>query len=252
MKSDAVQNAPSVSDVAMPEDLRQRIDEASEIVKSLFGHSNVYCFGWDEPGRALVIAERRPWKYIYEKGLKVYSTGHEAHLKFAGYNEDFCNSAGEPTREKAAKWHSFGSRITTYAWPHTGPENPDCMRRVHGLVLFKANYDGIGNYILSCSQWNDFIGEEYNFRCFNMTYPTRDGVIDTIEWEGIREAVDDVRYATKLQQLARKAIASGKVDAVYAGRKALQWLELIDERTADLNAVRLEMINTIIKLSDVQ
>jgi hypothetical protein len=251
MKSDAVKSAASVRDVAMPEGLKQRIDEASALIMKLFGHSNVYCVGWDEPGRDLVIAERRPWKYIHEKGLKVYSTGHESHLKFSGYNEDFINAAGTPTRDHAEKWHAFGARITTYAGPHTGPENPDYMRRVHGLQLYKANYDGIGNYMLSCSHWNDFVGEEYNFRRFNMTYPTRDGVIDTIEWEGIREAVDDVRYATRLKQLANQAIATGKVEAVYAGRKALQWLAMVDEDAVDLDAARLEMINTIMKLNDV-
>lgn len=252
MMSDAVQKAPSVQEVAMPEGLKKKIDESFGIVRNLFGHSNVYCFGWDEPFRSLVLAERRPWKYLHEQGLKVFSTGHDEHLKYAGYNEDYCNSSGKPLRERAEKWHSFGGRITTYAGPHTGPENPDYMRRAHGLQLYKANYDGIGNYILSCSQWNDFIGEEYNFRAFNMTYPTRDGVIDTIEWEGMREAVDDVRYAAQLKQLAYRAIASGKVDAVYAGRKALQWLGLLDENTVDLNATRLEMINYIMQLNDMQ
>jgi hypothetical protein len=250
MMSEAVQKAASVRAVAMPEPLKGNIDQAAGIIRKLFGHSNVYCFGWDEPARSLVLAERRPWKYLHEQGLKVFSTGHDAHLKYAGYNEDFCNSAGMPTRERAEKWHAFGGRITSYASPHTGPENPDYMRRAHGLQLYKANYDGIGNYLLACTQWNDFIGEEYNFRAFNMTYPTREGVIDTLEWEGIREAVDDVRYATRLKQLAQQSIESGRVDAVYAGRKALQWLGLLDENTIDLNAARLEMIHYLMTLSD--
>lgn len=251
MTSPQVKGVP-MRDQPMPEDLIQRIDESSKIVKELFGHTNVYCFGWDEPGMALLIAQRKPWQYVHDHGLMIYSTGHDNHLKRNGYNEDFCNSAGAATREKAAKWHAMGARVTNYADPHTGPENPDYMRRVHGLVLYKANYDGIGNYILSCSDWNDFLGTEYNFRSFNMTYPTRDGLIDTLEWEGIREAVDDVRYATKLKTLALAAIATGRTESVYAGRKALQWLEMTDEKRADLNGMRMEMIQYIMKLIEMQ
>ena len=251
MTSPQVKGVP-IRDQPDPEDLYQRVDEAAKIVKEMFGHTNVYCFGWDEPGISLLIAERKPWKYIHDRGLMIYTTGHDTHFKRNGYNEDFCNSAGAATREKAAKWHAIGARVTNYADPHTGPENPDFMRRVHGMILYKANYDGMGNYIVSCSRWNDFIGTEYNFRSFNLTYPTRDGVVDTLAWEGTREAVDDVRYATKLKTLALAAIATGKTESVYAGRKALQWIENADEKRADLNGMRMEMIQYIMKLMEMQ
>jgi hypothetical protein len=122
------------------------------------------------------------------------------------------------------------------------------MRRHHGLELYKANYDGIGNYILDSTTWNDFLGDVHNFRGFNMTYGTRDSVIDTIHWEGSREAVDDVRYATKLQQLAQQAITTGIPNTAYAGRQAQLWLELLDARSADLETVRLEMISHILNI----
>jgi hypothetical protein len=240
-----------MADQPMPQDFVQKVDEAYKIVTKELGHHRVYCFGWDEPSMGILVTQRKPWKYIADKDMQICSTGNDRHLLYAGYNEDFCNTAGTPTRERADKWHAMGNRIMSYANPHTGPENPDFMRRVHGLHLYKANHDGIGNYILSCTEWNDFLGS-YNYRCFNMTYPTRDGVIDTLEWEGTREAVDDVRYATKLKQLAKKAIATGKTEAVYAGRRALQWLELLDEKSADLNAARLEMINYILQLDAIK
>lgn len=235
-------------DRPLPSQLVDRVEASFEIITRMFGHSNVYCFGWDEPSRRIVVAERKPWKYIHDKGLKIYSTGTDSQLKYSGYNEDFVNCPGAVTRERAAAWHAMKQRITNYASPHTGPENPDYMRRVHGLTLYKANYDGVGNYILNCKGWNDFLGEEYNFRGFNMTYPTRDGVIDTLAWEGTREAVDDVRYATVLKTMAEKAITTGKTEAGYAGRQALQWLELTDEKKADLNTVRLEMVDRILAL----
>ena len=39
-------------------------------------------------------------------------------------------------------------------------------------------------------------------RSWGFVYPTIDGVIDTISWEGQREAADDVRFITLFRQLA--------------------------------------------------
>ncbi|NLF21939.1 MAG: hypothetical protein GX590_02150, partial [Lentisphaerae bacterium] len=74
--------------------------------------------------------------------------------------------------------------------------------------------------------------------------------VDTIQFEGFREAIDDVRYATLLKQVAHRAIATGATEHVYAGRMALQYLALLDGKTCDLNAVRVEMIHTILSLLD--
>jgi hypothetical protein len=84
-----------------------------------------------------------------------------------------------------------------------------------------------------------------------MIFPTKDGVIDTIAWEGFREGIDDIRYATYLKQLVEKAEASGDQKARHLGRKALMWLELTDMETANLNTVRMEMINYILELKNL-
>ncbi|MBO5958911.1 MAG: hypothetical protein J6Q65_02195, partial [Lentisphaeria bacterium] len=163
------------------------------------------------------------------------------------YNEDFVDLGGKYSKSAAAKWHAIGTRVTTYAAPHTGPENPDVVRRNHGMDLYLCDYDGTNNYILN-DHWNDFSGAAYNFRGFNWIYDGTIEPINTIQFAGYREAIDDVKYATLLQQLARKAIATGKTDSVYAGRIALQYLALIDGKKADLNTVRMEMINHILRL----
>ena len=233
MTSPEVKNNP-IDKQPMPEDLIYKIDVGYEVMKKAVGHSNIYCFGWDEPGMGLLTAQRKPWKYLQDKGLKTYSTAHAAHLTYGGYNEDFVNYGGGYSKEASDKWHAFGGRITSYAAPHTGPENPDFVRRTHGMDLYMADCDGTNNYILNECSWNDFIGTEYNFRSFNWIYPGIEAPIDTIEWEGYREAIDDVRYATLLKQLANKAIATGKTENIYQGRMALQWLVLLDPKKCDL------------------
>jgi hypothetical protein len=89
---------------------------------------------------------------------------------------------------------------------------------------------------------------ESNLRGLMLAYPTRDNVIGTLTWEGVREGMDDIRYATKLQQLAVRAMLSKDVDTQDAGRKALSWLAYWDETLEDLTAGRLEMISIILVL----
>lgn len=228
-----------------------RIDRDLENFRKVFGHGNVYGVGWDEPSVTILKGQREGWKYIQQKGIKVIQTSKDKHLIPAGYNQDFSNYGGAVTPEAVRQWHAMGSKVTIYAMPHTGPENPDLIRRSHGMVPYKADLDGTCNYKYYEAVnniWNDFATD--GFRTFNLVYPTRDDVIDTIAWEGFREGVDDIRYATKLRQSAAEALRSGNIDTVYAGKKALQWLALMDAKNVDLSTMRMEMINHILKIEN--
>lgn len=248
MVSPEVQGKP-LNEQPLPYDMFRRFNYAYDVVTKALGHKNIYCFGWDEPVLRLITAQRMPWTYIHDKGLRIFSTGHSSHLTYAGYNEDFLNYGGSYSKEAADTWHAIGARMTSYAAPHTGPENPDFARRSHGFDLYMSNCDGTNNFILNGSAWNDFQGAEFNFRAFNLVYPGVNGPIDTLQWEGFREGIDDVRYATLLKQLANKAIATGKTAEVYKGRQALLWLATQDSKKCDLNALRMEMIAYILKLN---
>ena len=48
------------------------------------------------------------------------------------------------------------------------------------------------------SIWNDFDDVADHYRDHVFAYPTTDGVIDTVQWEGWREGVDDTRYVASL------------------------------------------------------
>lgn len=223
-------------------------DDQIALLKEVLGHANAYGIGYDEPGRSVLEAEQKLFESLHRKGLGVYSTAKDKHLQYAGFNEDIANYSGSFKSASAKKWHVMGAKIFSYASPHAGPENPDLIRRTHGLGLYKSDYDGTCNYKyyeLSGCVWNDFDNGSYRI-CF--IYPTKTGVIDTLHWEGFREGIDDIRYATLLRQLAEKAIATGGVERRYASKKALQYLALLDENKADLTEARLEMINHILKI----
>ena len=69
------------------------------------------------------------------------------------------------------------------------------------------DYDGDMDFIYY-ETWNDF--DQGKFRSHNMVYPTIDGVIDTIQWEGYREGIDDLRYLATLRQSIKHAERNGK------------------------------------------
>ena len=79
-------------------------------------------------------------------------------------------------------------------------------------------------------------------------YGCGDGVIDTLQWEGFREGIDDIRYATLLKRLAQEACNSRDIKVEYQGRAALQFMAEIDSASVDMNTARLEMIARILDL----
>jgi hypothetical protein len=231
------------------------VADAFNVISQAVGHTNLYFDGWDEAGWSLLLYEQELWKYTKDVvGAKLFATGNASHVNLET-TEDFINWVGEPSRERADQWHALGADklITNYAAPHIGPENPDLMRQRHGMWLYKANYDATYNYVWfenPLNIWND--NANSYFRAFNFVYPTKTDLIDTIAWEGFREGIDDIRYATKLKQVAADAIASGQQERVAAANKALNWLEVTDERSTNADLIRLEMINHIMILLDLQ
>jgi hypothetical protein len=81
-----------------------------------------------------------------------------------------------------------------------------------------------------------------------MVQATRDDVLDSLAWEGVREGLDDIRYATKLKQLALQAMQSKNGDIMLLGRRALSYLAYWDEKRGDLDAFRYEAINYILRM----
>ena len=216
----------------------------------ILGHHNLYVAGGEEPPPWRVVESRNGWRIAHEEGNLVMCNGRDRR-HYCGYSDDFRIGSGFMDREQADFMHRIRGKIGNYAGPHTGPENPDYMRRMSGLNLYKKDCDMMYNYCYVEGQWNDL-----RSGCWRITlvYETRGGYIDTLPWEGVREGIDDIRYATLLMQLADRAVKEGKqknVDRYYAGRKALQFLANLNEERCDLPAARLEILNHIDRLDAV-
>jgi hypothetical protein len=150
-----------------------------------------------------------------------------------------------PRKEFAAAWHAKGHKIMSYANPQSGFEKPETYRRNYGLVLDYAGYDGGMTFSYYWFGWNDFnVWPPYRDHMF--VYPTVDGVIDTIAWEGYREGIDDLRYLATLRKAISKAEKSAAVPEAKAARA---FIENLDVNKADLGVVRNEMIGWILELN---
>jgi hypothetical protein len=154
---------------------------------------------------------------------------------------DYPVVAGSLKPRLAGKVHANGFKIFSYANPQAGVEIPEVYRRNYGIALWKAGYDGAINYCY-CTidperSWNDF--DEDHYRDHNFAYPAVNTPIDTTQFEGWREGVDDLRYLATLQKMVETVVRSGQGVDVAADCQV--WIDNISGRE-ELYGLRREMI----------
>ncbi|WP_173044811.1 hypothetical protein [Nitrospira sp. KM1] len=179
--------------------LNRRLKAMKDIVGEQ-GIKTIYLYGIDEAKGERLASQRKAWEAVRDEGVKVFTAGSSDAFSLTGDLLDLLVLAGKLQPVQAEQFHGAGHRIFSYANPQTGPENPEVFRRNYGLELWRNDYDGAMPYAYQDSMgfiWNDFDHPQY--RDHNFTYPTVDGVIDTLAWEGFREGIDDVRYVTTLE-----------------------------------------------------
>lgn len=247
----SIYGKPTPESLAKLDQLQSQLDAAAALCEKYLGHTDFYCYGADEGGYSTIKAERPAWRAAHAAGARVMVSAHD-HKKML-YPLDFMVLPRMPSEERAERvrlFHEAHPEGLTgwYADPHSGPENPDYFRRIHGLMAYKANYDLSSNYTWYRNDWNDFaIAYESNYRGIIMVYAISDRILDTLAWEGVREGLDDIRYATKLKQLAFEAEKSSDADVLHLGRKALAFLAYWDTRE-NPDTFRAECINHIMQL----
>ena len=211
-----------------------------------YGYTDLFVYGLDEARGERLKSQRMAWKAVQDAGGKTFVAGYVGTFEAMGGLLNCLVFAGSPRPQEAAKWHSVGSWIFSYANPQVGVEEPETYRRNYGLLLWKAGFDGAMDSAYQyhfAHIWNDF--DHPRYRDHNFTYPTVDGVIDTLAWEGFREGVDDVRYLATLQKAIRDAQSSGR--HALAVRAARAWIDNLDP-AGDLDALRSQMISLILEL----
>jgi len=234
-----------------PADLEALGNKVRGVIKLTkpYGITEVYFYGIDEARGELLESQRPAWQAVHEAGGKVFVAGYLGTADVVGDLLDLLVLAGwgDLHVSEINQFHSYGQKVFSYGNPQVGEEKPETYRRNYGLLLWQREYDGAMDFAYQCSFgniWNDF--DHSVHRDHNFVYPTVTGVIDTIQWEGFREGVDDVRYLTTLIDLVEEAKANGR-DASSA-ESWLADLKRSDLTKKDLDAVRLEMIDHILYL----
>ena len=202
------------------------------------GFGEVYFYGMDEVSRQQLEFQRPLFKMMRNAGTPVPAKAFSAsgHLTDV-YDATTCSLLPSPSEIK--KYQAAGRRAYLYANPVSGVEQPYTFRRNVGLLLYKFGVNGTG-------WWSDYA--VFSRHDFSFVYYTRDGQIDTLQWEGWREGVDDVRYLTTLHQAIENL---KKVDDPAAGpavQTAEAWLAKL-KITDDPQQVRREAIAHIMALS---
>lgn len=206
------------------------------------GRDGFFFHGMDEASGPALVRERPSFEAVRRGGAGVFVACKPSFFDGMGDLLNFANVTGRLVPALANKVHALGNRITSYGNPQVGVEMPEVYRRNYGLALRAAGYDGSINCTYRTVDnrkcWDDF--HEDRYRGHNFAYPGVDGPIDTIQFEGWREGIDDIRYAATLERAIREAANCGRdVD------DSRRFLDAITGYEADLDAVRAEIIRRI-------
>lgn len=209
------------------------------------GIEELYIYGIDEASGDVLKSERPSFKAAHEAGAKVFAACASGAFELVGDLLHLAVFNGPLNPSEAKKWRSLEHSIFSYSNPQVGIEEPETYRRNYGLALWKAGYDGAMNYAYQHNFGDIYVDDDHEtFRDHVFAYPTVDGVIDTIQWEGFREGVDDVRYVTTLLKAIENA-SGGEEDLA---KEASEWVDAIDTED-NLQTIRAEMVEWILRLS---
>jgi hypothetical protein len=167
------------------------------------GYTDTYFYGIDEAYGDELLSQRPAWQTVHNNGGKIFASGWDYELIKMGDILDAEVVAYELNTTQAGLVHGYGHEILSYGNPQVGIENPEIYRNNYGFALWNAGYDGTMDFDYHFAfgdVWNDYDSPETHYRDHVFAYPTSNGVIDTIQWEGFREGVDDTRYVATLMK----------------------------------------------------
>jgi len=215
--------------------LRQALDGQRKIVRDLVGHEDFYVFGIDEANNEKITAEYGFWETVREFGGQNYVSNHPTNIWRVCDHVKMDLVAYEPLKKWADMMHVKGGKLTLYGHPQAELQGQAYPFRVsYGFKCYLADYDGFMIYHYNESGhngWEEF--STWRSIYYGYVYQTADGVVDTPSWEGNREGIDDVRYATKMmQEIARvEADDAAPAEKKALAREAKAWISSLNVKT---------------------
>jgi PKD repeat protein len=189
-----------------PTDLNAIVNKQLKILNqtSYYGFTDEYIYGIDEVAIVDMPDEVTSLTWAKNNGTKIFigTDYSDAALSNFGSLISVVVLGGTPNATQSGQWRTIGAKSYSYNNPQLGVENPEIYRQNYGFGLWVSDFDGAMDFNyqkeFGTNIWNEYDSSSTHYRDHVMAYPKSDGVIDTIQWEGYREGVDDSRYADYL------------------------------------------------------
>jgi hypothetical protein len=238
--------------------LKVRINATRDYLYNNYGTTELYVYGVDE--QVMDTTEMRARiDIVHQCGCKIMNALGSTKALAIADALDYVNLAYGPNwapygttytwyQYLIPLYHSYGNKVGIYAYPQCGEEKPVEYRTNYGLLLWQYDYDTVMDYAYmegSGFLWDDWIaGSPDYYKQHVFAYPTRNGVIDTVQYEGYREGRNDLRYLQKLVSLCQLAKDEGKdVSAIEAYVANLKDWNVTTMTNVNLNQTRDEIIS---------
>ncbi len=236
----------------MPREAIAPMVEKGLKLKEIEGVKDVYFYLPDEAKGERLKKSVEIAEIIHRLGGKTWGAAHLGWYEWAGKSFNHINISGPPkSRELVNQIHADGNEIHVYNFPQGGLEFPERYRRNFGIMLWASGYDGSMTWSwwwpyqgAENDAWNEF--NEHFGKQHCMVYPTKTGVVSTIQFEGWTKGINDTRYLGTLLELRGKQPANSKVVAeIDQLVKELQ--KDIYTSTNKLDELRERIIDLILK-----
>jgi hypothetical protein len=218
-----------------PERYRRKIEAIVDLAGRR-GLKEVYIYGEDEASGEKLAKLAPIYKVTQNTGAKNFVAG--TLRDFLKYTPDVIDlfvvngmwdyqngSSSKDTPDSAllSEAKKLGKKVWLYNYPQAGMEEPATYRKNFGVNLWLMGMDGACNFAYqSYVPWNDFTSAIY--RSHTMAYPTEGEPIPTVQWEGWRSGVNDVRYLTLLVDTGANIESLNNLNKTLAGEKSAERL----------------------------
>lgn len=225
-----------VAEADSPYRYKMKIENLADLSKSL-GFKKLWVYNQDEKNYNKLMSQRHTFETVhaFDANNIVAVTKANIAQRLKGLLDIAVIKHVTP-ENVISSLKTQGTIPLAYGTPHSAEERASTTRATYGFKMARKGFAGVFSYTYQSGYcWDDWAkwGKQ-NYRPSVMAYPTVDKPIPTLQWEGWREAIDDLRYlATYLKE------ETGKPDGTWP-----LWLkESVEHDTPDI--VRSKLIKKL-------
>lgn len=199
-------------------------------------------------GAKIVTAIQIPWRdRLKDPNDEIYSSFPDGTLEPLDFSNLSRGGGGLEYFHNLVDGLVASQERETYYWQILA-EDPRVNRFMAGYFLWNTGLDGVFPYVyqhVNNNPYDDFDiwSNTANYRDHLVTYPSQQGPVPTVQWEALREGIDDVRYLEAWKRLQNQV-------AVYDPQQAQTSELVIKDALAKYNRYTQRLILPVSDFSD--